>query len=194
MNRKNWITTLAAIIVSGASAASVMAQPAPGGGFQPGQGQGRGAQGGGFDPTQIRQTLSDRMKEALGASDDEWKVIGPKVEKVQALQQDTASGAGGMMSMMRRLQGGGGGGRANQPNIGAIFGGNANSDVQLKTADLDKALDNPATTENEIRIKLTAVREAREKAKVALAQSRKELIELLTQRQEAVLFQMGILE
>lgn len=193
MNRKNWITTLVAVFISGASAAAVFAQPQPGGGFQQGQGQGRGGQGGNFDPNQIRQTMSDRMKEALGATDDEWKVIGPKVEKVQALQQDTGSGANGMMAMMRRLQGGGGG-RGNTPNIGAIFGANANSDVQIKTSDLDKALDNPAATENEIRIKLAAVREAREKAKVALAQARKELTELLTQRQEAVLFQMGILE
>jgi hypothetical protein len=35
-----------------------------------------------FDPAQFRQQFEDRVKEQLGANDDEWKVIQPKLTKV----------------------------------------------------------------------------------------------------------------
>jgi len=38
---------------------------------------------GNFDPAQFRQRMDERMKEALGATDEEWKVLQPKIEKVQ---------------------------------------------------------------------------------------------------------------
>lgn len=194
MKKNSLIGMLAAVLFVGGIGNMTFAQPVPGQGGPAGQGfgQGRGQGGGNFDPNAMRQRISDSMKEALGASDEEWKVLGPKVEKVQALQQDTGSGMSGIQSMMRRM--GGGGGRGGAANLSSMFGGNPNSEVQIKSQDLEKALDNPNATENEIHIKLMAVREARERAKVQLAQARKELTELLTQRQEALLFQMGVLE
>jgi hypothetical protein len=45
-----------------------------------------------------------------------------------------------------------------------------------------------------IKEKLDAVRQARDKAKLDLDAARKDLIGLLTSRQEAILFGMGILE
>ncbi|MGE5608946.1 MAG: hypothetical protein ACM359_06815, partial [Bacillota bacterium] len=70
---------LAGLVLLGMTTAS-FAQ-AQGGGRQ-GRG-GRGQQGAGnFDPAQFRQRMMDRMKERLGASDDEWKVLQPKFEKV----------------------------------------------------------------------------------------------------------------
>src|SRR5438874_2102912 len=64
-----------------------------------------------FDPAQFRQQRLDRIKEQLGASDDEWKVLSPKIEKVMDVQRNTFGGFGG-----GRGRGPGGGGNAdNQP-------------------------------------------------------------------------------
>src|SRR5690242_17995936 len=51
---------------------------AGGGGAGGGGGRGRGN----FDPAQMRQRMEERLKTELGVSDDEWKALQPKVEKV----------------------------------------------------------------------------------------------------------------
>ncbi|MEP0841816.1 MAG: hypothetical protein HRF43_03795, partial [Phycisphaerae bacterium] len=58
---------------------------------QPG---GRGGRGN-FDPAQMRQRMMDNIKEELAASDDEWKVLQPKVEKVLDAQRETRGGGFG---------------------------------------------------------------------------------------------------
>jgi hypothetical protein len=60
---------------------------------------GRGGGGGGnFDPEQMRARMAERMKEQMRATDEEWKVIQPLLEDVQAKQRDVAMGRmGGMM-------------------------------------------------------------------------------------------------
>ena len=51
---------------------------------------GPGGPGGGPpDFAQMRQQMMDRLKEQMGATDDEWKAIQPLVEKVQQLQRQT---------------------------------------------------------------------------------------------------------
>src|SRR5438067_13070735 len=54
------------------------------GGGRRGGGQGGqqgGGQGGNFDPAQFQQRMNDRLKESLKASDDEWAVIQPLLQK-----------------------------------------------------------------------------------------------------------------
>ncbi len=139
-----------------------------------------GGQGGRFDPAQFRQRMMDRIKETLGSSDDEFKALEPKIDLVLAAQRD----ARGFGMGRRGGPGGGPGGGDNQPT----------TPVQEKTKELQDALDSKDTKPEDLKAKLAALREARAKAKENLAKAQKELSELLTQRQEAGLVMMGILE
>ena len=151
------------------------------------QQQGRGN----FDPAEMRARMEARMKEQLGVSDDEWKVLQPKVEKVMTAQRDM--GAGGF--------GGGGGRRGGGAGGGANGGGGAggadnqpHSAVAKARADLRTTLENQNASAQDINAKLTALRDARAKAKANLEAAQKELKEVLTARQEAVFVSMGQLE
>jgi len=130
---------------------------------------------GNFDPAQFREQMMNRMKEQLGSNDDEWKVLSPKIEKLMTAQRDA------------RVGGFGGGGRRG--------GDTQNQTATAKaSAELRTALENKDTPAPEIAAKLTALREARDKARAELTAAQKELKEILTQRQEAVLVTMGMLE
>ena len=135
-----------------------------------------------FDPAQFRQQRLDRIKEQLGASDDEWKVLSPKIEKVMDVQRNSFAGFGGFRG--RGGGGGGGGGADNQPQ----------TPVAKASADLRTTLENKDAPADDIKTKLAALREAREKARAELQAAQKELKEVLTQRQEAVLVTNGMLE
>ncbi|MHB1155595.1 MAG: hypothetical protein ACYC26_02020 [Phycisphaerales bacterium] len=158
-----------------------MAQDAP----RNDDGQGRRQR---FDPAQMRQRMMERIKTELKVTDDEWTVLQPKVEKVMTLQRDLMMGMfGGRMG--RRAFGGPGGDNAQPPADAA-----PQSEIVKASADLRTALadDNtPAATINE---KLLAFRTARAKVQTDLDVARKDLRELLTPRQEAVLVMSGTLE
>src|SRR6266849_2568536 len=69
---------------------------------------------GNFDPAQFRQRMMDRYKERLEVtSDDEWKLIQDRIEKVTQLQRDLRIGGPGGPGG-RRGPGGPGGGDAAQ--------------------------------------------------------------------------------
>jgi len=135
---------------------------------------------GNFDPAQMRERFMTSIKEQLKADDDEWKVLSPKIEKLMTAQRDSR-GTGGFRG---GRPGGGGGGADNQPT----------TPVAKASADLRTALENKDTPAEDIAKKLAALREARDKARADLAAVQKELKEVLTQRQEAVLVTMGMLE
>lgn len=147
--------------------------------------QGRGGGRGNFDPAQWRQRMEEQMKQDLGATDDEWKVIQPKLEKVSNAQRGMRGGMFGMMG--GRGRGGPGGDRG--PG-----GDQPQSPVSQASSDLQKVLENKDASAEQIASKLTALREAREKAKVELAAAQKDLKEVLTARQEAVLVVRGLLD
>jgi hypothetical protein len=132
---------------------------------------------GNFDPAQFRERYMNSIKDQLKADDDEWKVLSPKIEKLMTAQRDARAGGGGF----GRRPGGNG---DNQPT----------TPVAKASADLRTALENKDTPADEIAKKLAALREARDKARADLATVQKELKEVLTQRQEAVLVTMGMLE
>jgi hypothetical protein len=135
---------------------------------------------GNFDPAQMRERYMNSIKEQLKADDDEWKVLSPKIEKLMTAQRDARAGGGGF----RGGRPGGGGGADNQPT----------TPVAKASADLRTALENKDTPAEDIAKRLAALREARDKARADLAAVQKELKEVLTQRQEAVLVTMGMLE
>jgi prefoldin subunit 5 len=131
--------------------------------------------------------MMDNIKEQLNSTDDEWEVLQPKIEKVMTAQRQMR--AGGMGLLFRRNNNGGGGGGG-----GRGFGANDDSPVAKATQDLRDTLDNKDATADTITQKLTALRDARTKAQTDLTAAQKDLKDVLTQRQEASLVMLGILE
>ena len=131
-----------------------------------------------FDPQQMNERYLMRVKETLGVSDEEWQVLKPKVEKVRVAQ----------MNIQRR----GGGMRMGQRSEGNIDAGISPLDKAYR--DLQAVLGNKDASAKDIATKLAALREARKKSEDELAEAKKQLKELLTQRQEAQLVLMGLLD
>jgi len=181
-----------------------LAQQAGGGGRRAGgQGGGQGGPGGNFDPAQMRQRMMDRMKEQLGADDEAWKVMQPRLTKVMELNQQVSGGGRGMFGMMggMRQRGGPGGPGAPGGNQGGPQRAMRGRGVQGEQTALDKAmaqlrttLENQSASAEEIKTSLTAVRQARLKAQQDLAAAQADLKKILTVRQEALLVEMGQLD
>jgi hypothetical protein len=148
--------------------------------------------GGRFDPERIREMIAERMRESLGVSEEEWEIIGPRVEKVQLLSQ-AAAGRGGFGRFM-----GGRGGRGGDRSEGVTRQMPEQpptvANVQKALEELRTLLDDETTKAADIKTKLTALREAREKAKQELDKAQKSLREVVTLRQEAQLVLMGLLD
>ena len=138
--------------------------------------------------------MMDNIKEQLNASDDEWKVIQPKLQTVMDDNRAAMMGGRGFGGFGR----GGGGGQGGGANRGGggfgAAGANADNPLSKARQDLQDTLDNKDASADDIAKKLTALRDARDKAKSDLAAAQKDLKEVLTQRQEAVLVMMGQLE
>jgi Spy/CpxP family protein refolding chaperone len=131
-----------------------------------------------------RQRMLDRIKENLGATDEEWQAIQPRVEAVQALLRQARPGMGGRMF--------GRGGQPPAPPAGP--GAPELSETEKATQALQAVLDNTQSKPEDIKQALTAYREARDKAKQELAKAQEELRKIVTPRQEARLVLLGLLE
>jgi len=160
---------------------------------QQGGGGGRGAGGAGggrgrFDPEQMRQQMAERMREALGATEEEWQVLGPRVTKVQDLSNQLS--ARGVRAFGRR------GGRGGRGGAGGGPGGAEAPQTDLQKAEtaLQEGLADASASNADIAAGLKAVREEREKVKQAMEVAQKELREVITLRQEAQLVLMGLLD
>lgn len=164
--------------------------------------------GGPPDFAQMRQQMMERLKDALGAADDEWKVMEPKIEKIQQLQRQTGGRGPGMFGPGPGGPGGPGG--PDQANAGPSAGGQGGpppggpdagfaqpqqpqSEIQQRQGELREALQANASPD-EVKAKIAALRDARTKAKANLAQAQEELRQVLSLRQEAVLVTFGILD
>lgn len=191
------------------SAALAQEQP-PGGPGGPG--------GGPPDFAQMREQMLNRLKDQMGATDDEWKALQPLIEKVQQLQRQTGGrggpgmfgpgGSGRPRGQGRPPQGGpeggpdaqggppqgGPGGPGGPPNFGPGGPGGPSSEVQQKQSNLRDTLQNKDAPADEVNAKLAALREARAKAKSDLIKAQEDLKQVLRVRQEAVLVAFGIIE
>lgn len=176
------------------NAATLMAQDAPPAGG--GGGRQRGGPGGNFDPAQMRERMLARYKEQLDVtSDDEWKLISSRIEKVTEARM--AVGFGGMgRGMFGRGPGGPGGpggqgGGPGGPGGGGRrgFGGEPSAEEEA----LQKAIDGKAGAD-ELKTKLAAVRDARKAKEAALEKAQEDLRKILTARQEAVAVLNGLLK
>jgi hypothetical protein len=133
---------------------------------------------GGFNRDEWRQRMTQRLKEDLAVSDDEWKVLEPRIEKVRNAQMQARGGFG------RGGPGGREGGASDQPQ----------SALAKASQDLRTALDDKSSTTEVVKARLEALRQARTKAREDLAAAQKELRELLSVKQEAYLVMTGMLE
>jgi hypothetical protein len=145
--------------------------------------------------------MMERMKERLGADDEAWKVIEPRLTKVQELnrQQMMAGGRGGFaFGGMRGGRGGDQGGQqGGQQGQRPRFPGQENREptaLEKASETLNTTLENPSASADQIKQQLTALRAAREKAKQELATARQDLRQILTVRQEALLVLDGMLD
>ncbi|MBN2507820.1 MAG: hypothetical protein JXQ71_14115 [Verrucomicrobia bacterium] len=144
------------------------------------------AQGrGGFDPEQMRARMMERYKDALEVSNDaEWKIIEPRINKVMETRRDVGFGFGfGRGFMMSRRPGGEGGDRQRGPER------QANPEAEA----LQKAIEAKAPAD-EIKTKLAAFRDARQKKQEAVEAAQADLKKVLSVRQEAILVGMGVLQ
>jgi len=138
-------------------------------------------QRGNFDPAQMRQRMTERLKEVLGVDNQqEWDAMRPLIEDVMTKQRDVRGR--GMFGMF----GGGRGGR--QP------GGRRGGDIDPAVQALQDAVESTSSSAADIKAKIQAVRDSRKKREGALQASRAKLRAVCTARQEARLFMMGILD
>jgi hypothetical protein len=151
-----------------------------------GQGQGRGRRGFGGDPAQ----RMNNIKERTGATEDEWKVLQPKIEKVTTAQREVMRGMFGGRGGPRGDRGGDRGGDQAQPRPND----QPDSKVVKARAELNTTLQNKSASKDDIQAKLKAYREAREKAQTDLKAAQKELKEVCSVRQEAALVLENVLE
>jgi len=141
-------------------------------------------QGRQFDPQQMQKMMQQRMQRQVGASEAEWKTIGPGVMKVSQLnRQVSGGGRGGMFGGGRRGPTGGRQGAQGQP-----------TELDKATEQLQTLLDNDSAKPEDIEKQLTVLRTAREKVKKELAAEQQKLQKQITVRQKASLVLMGLLD
>ncbi len=151
---------------------------------------------------EMRKQQAQRMREDLELSEDEFSAIQPMIENVQQLSLESqAVGRGGS---------GGPGGPGGPGGAGGFggFGGRGGfspADMGIEMTPQGRALndaatalretlDNDATSSEDIKSRLAAVRQARVAMQDALRQAREELRGFVTPKQEATLVLQGLLD
>ena len=155
--------------------------------------QGQRPQGRQFDPQRMRQMMEQRIQQMLGATDQEWKVLEPRVMKVSEISRQVGGGGRGGM-MMFGAMGGRRGPLGDRPGGRQGPSGRELTAVEKAQEQLLTLLENTAATPEQIKKHLTALRSAKEKAKQQLATAQKELRKIVTVRQEARLVLLGMLD
>lgn len=191
------------------SAAPTFAQDNSNGPGAPGPDNGPG---GPPDFAQMRQRMEEMLKERLGATDDEWSVLQPKIEAVQKLQHELhprpdfgpggprgngdaagpPDGPGGQNPDARGgpdASGPGGG----PPDMGP-GGPNDNSPLQKAVGQLNDLLRTGDPKPDDVKAAMAKVRDERTKVRADLVKAQSDLKSVVSTKQEAVLLTMGILE
>jgi len=134
-----------------------------------------------FDPQRMQRMMEQRMQRQLGASDAEWKEIGPSVMKVSQLNQQVSGGGmfGGRRQFMGRMQG---------------DQGEKPTELEKAAEQLEKLLDNESAKPEDIEKQLAAYRTAREKVKKQLEAEQQKLQKQVNVRHKAQLVLMGLLD
>jgi hypothetical protein len=139
-----------------------------------------------FDPAAIKAQILARMKTAIEPTDEEWKIIEPKLVKIVLLQMD-ATPIGSMGGGMRGFR--------ISTMVRMILSPDAPpSQVEERLKELEKMIADNETSTDFYRNKLTQLRKARAEAKEQLDIAQKDLVTVLSVRQEAALVQLGVVD
>jgi hypothetical protein len=143
---------------------------------------------GNFDPAQFQQRMMDGVRERLAFTNDgDWKAVQPLVQKVFDARRDV--GFGGGMGMR------GGSSRRNS-DTNAPAGGRDQSrrsfgEPSAEAQALQKAIESNAPAA-QVKEALDKCRAARKQKEDALKQAQEQLRAVLTARQEAEAYSMGL--
>jgi hypothetical protein len=162
-----------------------------------------------------REQETQAMKQALGADEQQWKVIEPKLKKVRACRDQAFVGTALPFQSSFTSSVGSAPGQGGGQGFGGFAGGfqfqSGGTGVTSSSSSLDN-LDRPATegeiicdelqrmlqdpqvAPEQIRQRLDALRKARQKAGRQWALAQQELRKVLNLNQEAKLVMMGLLE
>jgi hypothetical protein len=121
-----------------------------------------------------------QMQAFLDVTDEEWTILKPKIERVQALRKIAESRATNATQ-----NGNNGNGNGNAPS---------KNPVQDLQKNLSRAFFDQSLSPAQLRTSLLNLRDKQAQARQDLDQARKELADLLTTRQEVLLVLMGVLE
>jgi len=158
--------------------AIVVAQPAPG------QGQRRvsGTGGVGFNGKSLGDQVA-AIRSLMDASDEEWKAISPKIQKVIQAKHEMSTGAGMNWTASNNAK------PVFQASTTRVdtAAGRAMQDVRDAVAD-EKA------SKEELTAKMAAVRKARQKARADYEAAQQALADVVTPQQLAVLMTLGVVE
>jgi len=193
-------------------------QPNPGPAAQPGNGQpaqpGQPGQGQVDRRNQwegMMKQRDDRLKTMLGATDDEFAILKPRIDNIQMLNTRNMMHGFRMMmgqnnnnqnNALRTRPSGDAQGQndANKPAADPNAQKNPWAALMEETPSLTRAqelqalLESKETPAQSIKDKLAALRAAKKQAKDEMVRAQDELRQLCTVRQEATLVMMGILE
>ncbi len=156
----------------------------------------------------IEEQETRAMQQSLGMDEDQWKIIEPKLKKVQSCREEAFVGTKPPFKSGFASSGGPGGfGGGFQFQFGGMTtqGGNFQSSSSLDPdrpltdgeailKELQTLVQDAQTTPDEITRGLNALRQAREKGKRKWVLAQQELHQVLNLRQQATLTMMGLLE
>jgi hypothetical protein len=204
----------AALFGTAANAQAQPTQPQPGQPNQPAQ-PGQAGAGQVDRRTQFEGMMKqrdDRLKTMLGATDDEFAVLKPRIDNIQMINtRNMMQGFRMMMGQNNNNQNNAfrtrpSGDAQGQPKEGEKPAADPNAKANpwaalmeetpslVRAQELQAALESKDTPATSIKDKLTALRAAKKQAKDELSRAQDELRQLCTVRQEATLVMMGILE
>jgi hypothetical protein len=140
-----------------------------------------------------------QLKETLEASDDEWRVLEPRVARVVLLQTESEAGIdpdGPKKPKQKDVD------KARAIASGTVPGKDGGgaavvvppTDVRLRSAELAEAWHDQASPVGLLKARLATVQASRRQARQQLAVAREDLRGLLTVRQEAILSVLGVLD
>ena len=153
------------------------------------------------------------MRQALGADDEQWKVIEPRLKKVKCYREQAfigtkppfqsnftsfSTGPGGAQGFGGgfQFQAGGSmqGGTMVPDSTGRRDFNGPISDSEILVEEIQMLLNDPRATPEQLSRKLDALRKAREKARRQWIAAQQQLREVLDFRQQARLVLMGLLD
>jgi hypothetical protein len=157
------------------------------------------------------------MQQTLGASDEQWKIIEPRLKRVKRYREQAfigikppfqssfssfSTGPGGAKGFSSGFSGGfqfqaggfGSPGGTFQSFPGRQASDGPMSDGEILVEEIQRLLDDPQSTPEQVSQKLDALRLAREKARWQWIAAQQQLREVLDFRQQARLVLMGLLD